>query len=118
MWLLAKKKETILEGEGVIKIVKPVKSGQWLVLSLLLPIAVHGFYSFTELFGSEAVTALYYAFILILFAVCFVYLRWLSAVDRVDDEVAFGLLGVKYPELKNKEDTTLDDLEAMERGEE
>lgn len=118
MWLLAKKKETILEGEGVIKIVKPVKSGQWLVLSLLLPIAVHGFYSFTELFGSEAVTALYYAFIIILFAVCFVYLRWLSAVDRVDDEVAFGLLGVKYPELKNKEDTTLDDLEAMERGEE
>ena len=117
MWLLAKKKEKILEGEGVIKIEKTVKSGHWLFVSLALPIAVHGFYSFTELFDSETVTAAYYAAILILFAICFVYLRWLSAVDRVDDEVAFGLLGVKYPELKNKEDTTLDDLEAMERGE-
>ena len=118
MWLLAKKKEKILEGEGVIKIEKPIRSGQWLVLSLLLPIAVHGFYSFAEFFGSEAVTSVYYAFILLVFAACFVYLRWLSAVDRVDDEVAFGLLGAKYPILKNKEDTTLDDLEAMEKGDE
>ena len=118
MWLLAKKKEKILEGEGFIKIEKPIRSGQWLVLSLLLPIAVHGFYSFAEFFDSEAVTSVYYAFILLVFAACFVYLRWLSAVDRVDDEVAFGLLGAKYPILKNKEDTTLDDLEAMEKGDE
>ena len=66
----------------------------------------------------SGVTAIYYAVILVIFAVSFVYLRWLSAVDRVDDEVAFGLLGAKYPALKNKEDTTLDDLEAMERGDE
>lgn len=118
MWLLAKKKEKILECEGVIKIEKTVKSGHWLVASVALPIAVHGFYSFAHFFDSETVTAIYYAVILVIFAVSFVYLRWLSAVDRVDDEVAFGLLGAKYPALKNKEDTTLDDLEAMERGDE
>ena len=117
MWLLAKKKEEILAGEGVITVEKPVRSGAWLFISLLLPILVHGFYSFTELFASETVSAIYYAVIVILFAVCFIYLRWLSAVDRVDDEVAFGLLGNKYPELKNKEDTTLDDLAAMEEAE-
>lgn len=122
MWhtyLLARLKEKILEGEGAITVKKPVKSGMWLAASLVLPMLTHGFYSFVGYYASEAMTAIFYAFTLVLFALCFVLLRWLSSVDRIDDEVAYGLLGIKYPSLKNKEDSTLDDLEEMERrGEE
>lgn len=115
-YLLAKRKEKILADEGTVTVKKAVKSAPWLFLSFVLPFVIHGFYSFAEMYRSETMAAIFYGFLIILFAVCFIYVRWLSAVDKVDDEVAFRLLGAKYPELKNKEDTTLDELEAMERG--
>ncbi|MBQ8164499.1 MAG: PrsW family intramembrane metalloprotease [Clostridia bacterium] len=110
-------KEKILEGEGVITIQKPCRSAYWLIISFVLPFVLHGFYSFAEFYTSDMMKMLFYVFIVTFFALCFVFVRWLSAVDSIDDEVAFHLLSMKYPQLKNRGDTTLDDLEEMERSE-
>lgn len=112
---LARLKETILEGEGVISIEKPLRCAYWLLLTFAIPFAFHGFYSFAEFYASDVVTAVFYGFLVVFFVLSFIFVRWLSKVDNIDDEVAFRLLSIKYPTLKDKEDTTLDDLEAMER---
>ena len=115
---LARLKEKILESEGVLTVEKPLVTYPRLILTFLLPFAVHGFYAFGEFFGGALLRYLFYALLLIPFVLSFVVLHRLSKADSVDDEIAFRFLIKRYPHLKGKEDTTLDDLEAMEKEEE
>jgi RsiW-degrading membrane proteinase PrsW (M82 family) len=118
MYYLAKMKEKILVDEGTLtQKEKPIRSGGYLALSFVLPFVLHGLYSFARFYTSESITIIFYVIIMILFALSFILIRWLSATDSIDDEVAYRLLTLKYPQLKNVKDTTLDELEEIEEKE-
>ena len=109
MWhtyLIAKDLEKHYEAEGRIKIEKPFCSGIWLAASVILPMILHGVYSFLKLYSSEVMAIAFYAFIVVLYILCFIAVRRLSASDNEDDKIAYNLLLLKYPALKTVQKKT------------
>lgn len=110
MWhtyLIAKDMEKRYAAEGTIKVEKPFHSAIWLIASVALPLILHGFYSFMKLYTSDIMVILFYAFIVILYILCFIAVRRLSASDNEDDLIAFNLLIRRYPVLKKTRNKSL-----------
>ncbi len=104
MWhtyLLCKKEERTLASEGRITVEKRFASAPWLISSIVLPIVIHGAYSFMRAGTSDAVTVIFYVFVIALYIVCFIGINRLSRADTEDDMIAHRIVLRKYPELKN-----------------
>lgn len=59
------------------------KSWLWLLLSYLLPVLVHGTYSFTGAYGTRSMNIVFYIFIFVLYALCFAGVHVMSKQDSV-----------------------------------
>lgn len=70
-----------------------------LVLALVVPILVHGFYDFCLDMGSGLATMVFYAFLLGLYVFCFSRVRRFSRADQRDAATVPRLLLRRYPEL-------------------
>ena len=105
-YLIAKDMEQHYEAEGKIKVEKPFRSGIWLIASFVLPWLLHGVYSFMKLYSSDIMVILFYSFIVVLYILCFIAVRRLSASDNEDDKIAYILLLRKYPALKTMQNKT------------
>ena len=56
-------------------------SALWLMLSYVLPIVVHGIYSFTNSQISETMNKVFYAFIILMYVLCFICVNYMSERD-------------------------------------
>lgn len=104
MWhtyLVARNKERELASAGAITLEKPFNSGIWLIFSFVLPILLHGCYSFLRFFTSDVMLVVFYVFIIGLYGLCFYGVHQLSDTDSSDDRVADRMIGKKYPYLNS-----------------
>ncbi len=98
---LAEKKEIELHNSDRITIKKPFHAIPWLVLSLVLPILIHGVFSFAGYYNSEILNMIYYIFNGILFVGCFIGITKMSRTDAENNTYVDRILKKKYPELQN-----------------
>ncbi|MBE6587223.1 MAG: PrsW family intramembrane metalloprotease [Ruminococcaceae bacterium] len=71
-------------------------SALWLILSLALPVAVHMVYSFTESYGTRAVTSFYYVFVIALYVLCFFNINRMSGKDASNERIAYAWVLKKH----------------------
>ncbi len=99
---LAKKREKKLIASGVVENKKPFVSAPFIVLSFLAPVLLHGVYTFVRDFSSSLIAVvLFYAFIVLLYVVCFVLIHKLSAADSTDEKTVMRLIRKKYPHVED-----------------
>ena len=99
MYFAAAKKEKELSEAGMITINRPFHSEAWIFASVLLPILLHGCYSFLRFFTSDVMTIVFYIFIILLYILCFFGVRRLSDADSSEESIADQMIRRKYPEL-------------------
>lgn len=102
IYYIAGQREKELAISNAIVLEKPFKSGIWLAGSLVLPVILHGCYSFLKLFTSDIMTIVFYVFIVILYLICFVVVQRLSAADTSGESVAERMITRKYPSLNKR----------------
>lgn len=97
---LARKKEKELVEQGLIEQPKKHFSGETvLCMSLIVPVAVHGFYDYVLFVQEWWTTLVFLAFLVFLYVYCFKQVNKMSKSDTSDMKVADVLLLQKYPEL-------------------
>lgn len=87
---------------------------KYIVLSLLLPILLHGLYDFVAIQSKFAYTVIFSLFLGILYVYCFSKIKKMSKIDVPDHKVVAAILIKKYPQLypvlrANIEATSQDD---------
>ena len=97
-----RKKEKELLEKGKIENAKFKWNGLWLIMSYLLPIFVHGIYSYTSSFNTKVMNILFYVFLVVLYAICFVSVNVLSGEDASMEQIAKKWLERKHPQLKGE----------------
>ena len=103
----AKEREIQFAEAGMIKRNNEYFSGKgMLVLALVIPTLIHGFYDFCCSIGEAWANILFYLLMIGLYKFCFSNVRKLSRADQSDMRVVDGMLIGKYPELleKNKDE--------------
>lgn len=106
MWKIfsiAVDKEKSLENQGMIKIKRPFNTKIWLVLCIIVPVILHGCYAFFNYFASTIMTIIFYAFVILLYVICFVGVRWFSELDCEGESVAERMVSKKYSSLNKRE---------------
>ena len=99
---LAKKKEKALADENIISVAKPFHSKSFVILSISVPVILHGIYSFIQFFSSGIMTFVFYLFTLTLYIICFVIITRMSKAASSDKKTVERLILQKYPYLKYK----------------
>ncbi len=74
-------------------------SGLWLSTSIILPILVHGIYSFVGAFDSFTMQIFFYIFIALLYLACFIIVHRISLKDGVTDKLADSWIIKAHPLL-------------------
>lgn len=69
------------------------------ILSLLIPILIHGFYDFCLSANVDFLLLVYIAFMIMLYTVCFKQINKAAKFDAPDTTAAISLIYVKYPEF-------------------
>lgn len=104
MWNIisrAVEKEKRLKKEGFIPESTPeFSTARFTVLSLLLPVLVHGFYDYCCTIGGAVSTWIFIIFIVALYIYCFGKIKKMSVKDAPISNYVSALLARKYPELK------------------
>ncbi|MBO5065459.1 MAG: PrsW family intramembrane metalloprotease [Clostridia bacterium] len=99
----AKRQEAVFDNNGMIHITSKRFSGKkHLLLSLLVPVSIHGFYDFCCSFSSFGSTIILIVFVIFLYIYCFRKIRDISKKDTADVAVSFSLVCKKYPGLLGK----------------
>ncbi len=98
-----RKQEKIWIEQGKIEKSKFKMNGLWLVLSYILPILVHGIYSYTSSFNTNTMNMLFYAFLVVLYVFCFVSVNFLSDKDASMEQIAKKRLEKAHPQLRENE---------------
>ena len=93
----AKKLEDELYAAGKVKTQKIKSPMPLLILSILVPLIVHGIAGFIDLGTSAAMRVVYYVFIGVLYIVCFVMVFRLSSLDKADNLLAKSIVRQKHP---------------------
>ncbi len=110
MYKLAKKQELQLKQLGLIPLDAKEFSGVGsIIMALLLPIAVHGFYDFCCTWDSLVMNIVFAVFMGILYVQCFSKISEMSKCDMKDSTASSVLVLTKYPHLMEtteKEDDT------------
>lgn len=89
--------------EGIIDFRSPEISGRrYLLLSILIPVLVHGFFDYCLMRGSVLYTLIFLAFVVFLYVFCFRRVRKMSREDAYDTDIAERILLSKYPDLYTK----------------
>ena len=99
MYFIASKEEKELAEAGEIAMDRPFNSNIWIILSCVLPIILHGCYSFLHFFTSDIMTIVFYVFLIILYIFCFIGIYRLSSVDSSDKRIVEKMIKKKYPQL-------------------
>ena len=68
-----------------------------MLLSLLVPFAVHGIYSFSYIDGGKVLRFVYYVTVILLYAICFIITHTLSRRDNRNEVVADALIKKAHP---------------------
>ena len=102
MYLAASKKEKELSEMGRIVIERPFHSRIWLVASCLLPIFLHGCYSFLRFYTSEIMTIIFYIFIFVVYVVCFIGVHCVSDADSAQERFVDQMIRRKYSNYYSK----------------
>lgn len=96
----AHQKETRLKNSGVIRpSAVEFSENSYLVLSILMPVAGHGFYDFCCSVDSWLATISLYVFVAFLYVYCIARIKDMSRFDVSDKNYATYLLYKKYPDL-------------------
>lgn len=98
---IASKKEKELLAEGKITSLLLKSPVPFLLGGFLVPIAVHGFYSFVSMIPTPASKIIFYTFLAALYICCFAAAYRLSKADEQNDTTADRLIFKKHPELRN-----------------
>lgn len=122
MWMVyrsAALAEKEYEKRGLIKIVKPYKTGGWFAAMIILPVVYHGVYGLAEFFRSNTSDVIFYVINAVCFVICIVGISKISRTDTYRGRYADGLLDKKYPETRGVCDDIEEDLEIFkEEGDE
>lgn len=95
---IAKTSEKKLNENGKIEVKKPFYSAPFIILSFVVPVLIHGIYTFIRDFSTSTVAmVIFYTFIILLYVVCFVLIHKLSAADSTDENTVVRLIRKKYP---------------------
>lgn len=98
----AKMQEEHFHNLGLLRINSKKFSGKkHLVLSLTIPVLIHGFYDFCCSFSSVIATFALILLVIFLYIYCFRKIKNVSVKDTVDVAVSFSLVCKKYPELSS-----------------
>lgn len=100
---IAAGKEKNLESQGMIKIKRPFNTKIWIMLCMIVPVVLHGCYVFLSYFTSAVMTIIFYTFVLFLYVICFLGVRWFSEIDCEGESVAERMVSKKYPSLNKRE---------------
>ncbi len=99
---LALKQEERLVAAAVIPAPRKWISGtKFLVLSIVVPTLVHGFYDFCCMRGDETGIIMFYIFLAFLYIYCFRKVNQLSKADAADTYLASNIVLTKYPHLRS-----------------
>ena len=71
------------------------------ILSLVIPVLIHGTYNFTLSIGSTVVTVLFLLFIVFLYVISFKTINKMSKGDGYNETYVSKLIYKKFPDLKN-----------------
>ena len=108
MWhtnYIAQSLEQYYANEGIIKIERPCNCWGWFLGSIVLPVIVHGGYSFLRYFSSNIINIIFCVFVLVLYIACFIIVHNLSDSDNANESVAFDVLVRKYPALRARKNS-------------
>ena len=98
---VAKQQEKRLVDNGVISKPKRWISGtRFMVLSILIPTVVHGFYDYCCMRGDDAGMQMFYIFLIFLYIYCFRKVSKQSKADASDTYLASNIILKKYPQLR------------------
>lgn len=96
----ARNQERELKSRGLIeKSQHEFKSAKYLVLSIVVPVAAHGFYDFCLDINRGYMVIVFYAFLIFLYFFCFSRVRKLSKMDSSDSAFSTSLVIKKHPQL-------------------
>lgn len=91
--------EKQLADRQFLSVRKPLRCAPWLVMSLAGPVLLHTFQSFADTYHADAVSAMFYILLGVLYALAFVAIHRLSKADDKSIEIAHRILMHKYPSL-------------------
>ena len=96
--------EKKLADSGLLCVKKPFRPALWLVLSIIGPVLLHAFHAFSDTFGSDFISTLFYITLGALYALAFIVIGRLSRADDKNLEIAHRILMRKYPTLSDSSD--------------
>ena len=98
--------ENTLRKNGAIRTdVAPFTYKKEMWLTLLVPVAAHGFYDFCCFVGTGWSTLLLIAFVIFLYIYCFRKIFKMSRVDAYENTYVNSMMIEKYPELMEEKET-------------
>ncbi len=96
----ARNQERELKSRGLLeKSEHEFKSAKYLVLSIVVPVAAHGFYDFCLDLNRGYMVIVFYIFLIFLYFFCFSRVRKLSKMDSSDTAFSTSLVIKKHPQL-------------------
>ena len=89
----------------------------WLVLSYVMPAAVHAIYIFAGSYDSRPVTIFYCIFVLALYVLCFLNINRMSGDDTSSERLAYTWVIKKHLDLENRIENLTKNLISEEESE-
>lgn len=94
--------EKRFENLGIISVKKPFSGKKYMVLSLIVPVLVHGFYDYCCTVASTLLVIIFYGSLIFLYIYCFRKIKSMSKIDTPDKKIIVGLLVRKYPQARSE----------------
>lgn len=95
----ARVQEYLLDAKNVIQSSSFFRPGKWLFACIFVPFAIHGFYSFVGYFSQASLNSMFAVLSAVVYILCFVSIRRLSALDKSITDSANDFILEKYPVL-------------------
>ncbi len=87
-----------------ITVKKPFRSWYFLAITILLPVIIHGLYSFVSFYHFSKITWLFIVAIAVVYVICFLSIRKFAASDSENSKVISTIILKKYPELSEEKE--------------
>ena len=94
--------EKHFEFSGLIRVRKVFSGKKYMILSLVVPVLVHGFYDYCCTVSSTLSVIIFYVFLAFLYFYCFRKIKSMSKIDTPDKKIVVGLLIRKYPQARSE----------------
>lgn len=104
LWHISEKAgalESDLKGKGILHPTTPsITYGRFVALSLIMPVAVHGFYDYCCTYGSGLAILVFYIFLIGMYIYCFGKIRKMSNSDAPVTGYAAAIVVKRFPQLR------------------